>query len=79
MTDATTDFEGGNATLVLANELKDVAERLAANTGAEPAVALFGAAVKVLKEQFGDDAWAPHAQQWLRTLIEAEKIVTAYN
>lgn len=79
MTDAKTDFEGGNATLVLANELKDVAERLAADTGAEPAVALFGAAVKVLKEQFGDDAWAPLAQQWLRTLIEAEKIVTAYN
>ena len=79
MTDAKTDFEGGNATFMLANELKDVAERLAGNTGAEPAVALFGAAVKVLKEQYGDEAWAPLAQRWLQTLIEAEKIVTAYN
>lgn len=79
MTDAKTDFEDGNATLVLANELKDVAERLAADTGAEPAVALFGAAVKVLKEQFGDDAWAPLLQRWLQTLIESEKIATAYN
>lgn len=79
MTDATTDFEGGNATLVLANELKDVAGKLAAGTDADPAVALFGAAVKVLKEQFGNDAWAPLAQRWLQTLIESEKIVTAYN
>jgi len=79
MTDTEANFAGINATLVLTNELIDVAQRLAAGAGAKPAVTLFGAAMKILKEQFGDEAWVPLAQQWLQTLIEAENGSTSYN
>lgn len=72
MNDTRADLAGANSTLLLTNELVDVAQRLAASTGAEPAVALFGAAIKTLKEQFGDEAWIPVAECWLQTLIKAE-------
>lgn len=79
MTDNEADLAGANATLTLTNELIDVAQRLGAGTGAEPAVALFGAAMKILKEQYGDHSWVPLAQHWLQTVIKAENGATSYD
>lgn len=73
------DLAGANATLALTNELIDVAQRLAAGTGAEPAVALFGAAMKILEEQFGEEAWMPLATCWLQTISKIENASTSSN
>lgn len=79
MTKQIEQFEDGNATLELANMLKEYAVSKTILNGGDPASALFGAAMKVLQDQHGKDGWIPVAKRWLQTLIDAEGAPTSYN
>lgn len=79
MTDTADTFAADNATITMSNELKDAAVRMAAETGGDPAPALFGAAMKALDDQFGKGTWAPLARRWLQTVIDAENGPPTHN
>lgn len=79
MTKETKAFDEGNATIDLANQLKEYAECKAILNGGDAASALFGAAMKMIKDELGDEHVVPVAKMWLSTIIAADGAPTAYN
>lgn len=72
-------FGADAATLEMSNAFAAEALSLAAQNGGDPAAALIGAAMKVVKELLGDEHVVPVTKRFLQTIIASDGAPTGYN